>query len=325
MAARARIASLLLGGTLALVVAAAQAQTGSRITEPQPAPASRWQADVARMDDAMRARALSGDAPRARWLAAEIDRSDIENQVANLAQARNRVPNEKLYLASLAVACLERVQPRPEACDATDRLADWATRDADNGLPSLLLAERAQQRNNGTAMIAYLEEAAARPRFDDYWSRAGLFIWEEVRALPGADEAAARVELVATYALARPAYGTASLQALCRDAARFGDAARAACAAAGNALAQRGSTWSLRTAGARIAERNAPTPEAQGLARTQLADVQRRAYDCAQSGNPVATALQSSDPAARAMAVTQWETRLRREADVGEVAACAVG
>jgi len=295
------------------------------LSDPQQGAPSRWQADVVRMDDAMRTRALSVDAPRARWLAAEIDRGDIDLQVANLAQARSRMPTEKLYLASLALACLERVQPLPDACDATDRLADWATRDADNGIPSLLLAERAQQRNNGASMIAYLEEAASRPRFDDYRARGSLFIWEEVRSLPGSDEPAARVELAATWGLARPAYGTGSLQALCRDAARFGDTARGACTAAGNALAQRGSTWMLRTAGARIAERNATTPDAQTRAASQLADVQRRAYECAQLGNPVAAALQSPEGAVRAAAVAQWEARLRREADVGEVAACAAG
>jgi hypothetical protein len=308
---------------LAFVSVAAGAQTGNRIIEPQPLPASRWQADVARMDDALRARILSSDTPRSRWLAAEIDRGDIDRRVADLALARTRVPTEKLYLASLAAACLERVQPWPDACDATDRLADWATRDADNGLPSLLLAERAQQRNNGPALIAYLEEAASRPRFDDYWARGGLFIWDEVRALPGTDDAAARVELAATYALARPTYGTGSLQALCRDPARFGESAREACAAAGNALAQRGSTWVLRGAGARIAERNAATPEAQQRAAAQRADVQRRAYECAQRGDPVAAGLQSAEASVRAAAVEQWATRLRREAELGEVAGCA--
>ena len=131
-------------------------------------------------------------------------------------------------------------------------------------------------------MIAYLEEAATRPRFDDYWTRGGLFIWEEVRALPGGGDSA-KVELAATYGLARSAAATAALQNLCRDADRFGDAARAACTAAGNALAQRGATWTLRTAGARLAQRTAG-PQAQADAAAQLAKVQQRAYECAQAG-----------------------------------------
>ena len=307
--------------SVSLALAAAALLLDSPASPNPAAPASRWQSDVARLDDAIRA--LACPATAARSLARRRARSRRIETGRQSAHARPRP--DRAAVPRVARRRVSRTRAAAAGpCDATDRLADWATRDADNGLPSLLFAERAQ-RATTAGMIAYLDEAAARPRFDDYWSRAGLFIWEEVRTLPAGDEAAARVELVATYALARPAYGTASLQALCRDAARFGDAARAACAAAGNAMAQRGSTWSLRTAGARLAERNATTPEAQGRARTQLADVQRRAYDCAQLGNPVASALQSADPAARALAVTQWETRLRREADVGEVAACAAG
>jgi hypothetical protein len=304
------------------VPAAAIAQSGNRIAESNELAVSPWQAEVARMDDAMRARTLSSDAPRARWMAAEIERTDIELQVANLAQARTRMPAERLYLASLAVACLQRVQPLPEPCDATDRLADWATRDVDNGLPSLLLAERARERNNGTAMIAYLEEAAGRPRFDDYSAQAGLAIWEEVKALPGPAEPAARVELAATYALRRPAYGAASIQALCRDAVRFGDAARAACVQAGNALARRGATFNLRATGARMAQQNATAPDAQQASVAQTAAIERRAFECAQAGDPVATALHANDAAVRAQAVAQWDARVRREAQVGEVAAC---
>ena len=313
-----------LGIAFFAVPAAVIAQTGNRIAESNELAASQWQAEVVRMDDAMRARTLGSDAPRTRWMAAEIDGSDIEIQIANLAQARTRMPSERLYLASLAVACLQRVQPLPDPCDATDRLADWATRDVDNGLPSLLLAERARERNNGTAMIAYLEEAAGRPRFDDYSAQAGLAIWEEVKALPGPAEPAARVELAATYGLRRPAYGSASLQALCRDAARFGDAARAACAAAGNALASRGATFNLRATGARMAQQNATTPVAQEAAAMQAAAVKRRAFACAQAGDPVATALHATDAAVRAQAVAQWDARLRREAEVGEVAACGI-
>ena len=53
-----------------------------------------------------------------------------------------------------------------------------------------------------------------------------------------------------------------------------------------------------------------------------VSDVQRRAYECAQAGNPIAQGLESSDAAARAKAVAQWEARLAREATAGEVASC---
>ena len=62
---------------------------------------------------------------------------------------------------------------------------------------------------------------------------------------------------------------------------------------------------------------------AQVEARQLVVDVQRRAFECAEAGNPIADAFQSSDPAVRARAVAQWEARLVQNAELGEVAACA--
>ena len=273
----------------------------------------------------MRARLLVATDPRGNWLAAKLDNGDPDAQVRRFASARVARPDSKLFLATLAMACMAPLQPLPDECDAVDRLADWATRDVDNGVPMLLLANRSRQRNNATAMVAYLEEAARRPRFDDYWNQGALAIWEEVRALPGAADPAARAELAASYGAAYEPYAARVMDSLCRDAQTAADAVRAACVNAGMAAAQRGATWSLRTAGARLAERSAGAGPAQEKARQQLADVQRQSYDCAASGNAVAAALDAADPAARARAVAQWETRLAQDARDGEVAACAGG
>jgi hypothetical protein len=294
----------------------ALAQNGSRITEPAAAP-SRWQQEVDMLDQALRARALVSSDPRELWIAAQLDAVDPWQRVSALAQARARAPGEKLFLASLAMACLAPLQPLPPECDATDRLADWATRDADNGVPSLLLADRARRRNNTASMVAFLEEAATRPRFDDYESRGALIVWEAVRALPGTVDPAARAQAAAAFGAVHTSQVPAAMQTLCRDAARMADNIRAACAGAGDAAARRGSTWSLRVAGARLAER------AQAAnAQQQLADVQRRAFDCAEAGNSVAQALESADAGVRAKGVAQWEERLARESRSGEVAAC---
>jgi hypothetical protein len=299
-----------------LAVSCALAQNGSRITETT-APPSRWQDQVDALDQALRARALVSSEPRELWIAAQLDSVDPWQRVSALAQARTRMPGEKLFLASLAMACLAPLQPLPAECDATDRLADWATRDADNGVPSLLLADRARRRNNTASMLAFLEEAATRPRFDDYENRGALIVWEAVRALPGDADPAARAQEAAAFGLAHTSQVAAALQSLCRDAARVADNIRAACAAAGNAAAQRASTWSLRIAGAQLAERAQASNAGQ-----QLAEVQRRAFACAEAGNAIAQALESGDPAARANAVGQWQARLAHEAEGGEVASC---
>lgn len=299
------------------------AQTGNRITEPSNPPPSRWQADKEQLDAAMRARALTVTDPRGLWVAGQLDAGDSGARVSAYAQARTQAPAEMVYLTSLALACLEPVQPRWPECDTTDRLADWATRDVDNGVPMLLLADRARQRNNATQMAAFLDEASVRPRFDDYWARGALLLWEEVRALPVPAEPAAKAELAAAYGAAQPPYVANAIQTMCRDAAKAAENVRTACNAAGTATAQRAATWSLRTAGARLAERSADGGPPQAAALQRLAEIQRRAFECAEAGNPIALALQSADPAARSRAVGEWERRLVQDVQLGEVAACA--
>ena len=163
---------------------------GGALAGAQPAPpasdaAPRVQAQVGQLDEALRARLLTASDPRSNWMAGQLDRGDIESQVRHFAAARVADPGNRLYLATLALACLEPVQPRPPECDAIDRLADWATRDSDNGLPSLLLADRSSRRHEPDLTLAYIEQAADQPRFDDYWSAKSWTVWETVRAIPG--------------------------------------------------------------------------------------------------------------------------------------------
>jgi len=273
------------------------------------------------LDQALRSRALVASDPRGLWIAGQLDTIDPWAQVAALGQARTLAPNEKLFVASLAIACSQSLQPLPADCDATDRLADWAIRDADNGVPVLLLADRARRRNNPESMLAFLEDAATRPRFDDYHDRGVVLLWEALRALPGNAEPAARAELAASYG-ARQSFAAQQIEAMCRDAPRLSDNVRQACSAAGSAAAQRAASWPLRVAGARLAERTAVAGTAQTNAQTQLASVQRRAFDCADAITQSSQSLESADAAVRARAVTQWEARLAKQAQVGEVAAC---
>lgn len=316
-----------LGCIIAIALATAPAAqtrsdaTGSRISEPPPPPASRWQADRDALDQMLRARVAAASAPRDLWIEGVIDDADPWAQVRVLAEARTRVPAERLFLASLAQACLQPLQPLPAECDATDRLADWAIRDADNGLPTLLLADRSRQRNNVPAVIAFLEDAATRPRFDDYSNRGALLLWEAVRDVPGTVDPAARAELAASYGTGRTSYPARQIANLCRDLDKYPDDLRRACVAAGNALAQRGATWSLRSAGARLAERSSTAAQLPA-AQQQVSAVQRRAFECAEPGNAIATGLESPDVAVRTKALAQWEARLVKDAQRGEVAAC---
>ena len=123
------------GGTLTESPKGAEAQTG-------PERPSRWQAALNQLDADLRLRLLTASEPPTAWLAGELDTTDIESQVRHYTEARTAAPQERLYQASLASACLVRVRPQLAPCEAVDRLADWARRDNDNGVPSVLLAEQ---------------------------------------------------------------------------------------------------------------------------------------------------------------------------------------
>ncbi|MCC7326961.1 MAG: hypothetical protein IT521_09190 [Burkholderiales bacterium] len=309
---------------LVCIALTAQAQSGSHLADPAASAPSRWQVERDQLDSALRARALVATDARSLWVAGQLDAGDPVARADAFAQARIMAPEEKLFLASLAMACLAPVRPLPAPCDATDRLADWALRDADNGVPLLLLADRARARNNVASMGAFLEQAAKSSRFDDYRNQAALLIWDAVRALPGSAEPAAKVELAASYGVLHEPYAVGQMRSLCRDAPGLPENVRAACHAAGIAVAQRAANWSLRSAGARLAQRSAAAGAEQEAARLRLSEVQRRAYECAEMGNVIASALQSPVASVRADAVAQWEARLRQEAQFGEVAACAL-
>ena len=271
----ARLITLRAGAVLlmqAVVSATCIAQTGSHLADPAQAAPSRWAADSARVDEQIRLRGMSADNPRAHWVAAHFDLTDVASRAKHYAAARANAPQEKLYLASLAMACLEPVQPTLPECDATDRLTDWTTRDADNGFPLLLLAARASKRNDDVSTVAYLEQAATMPRIDDYWSRGFLEFWDYVMTLPIEADRAAKAEAAIGYAAAQPHPITSLFPSnVCLGASGATDSRRPACAKAGAAMAERGTTAATRSVGASIAERNAADTGAAERARTQSA------------------------------------------------------
>jgi len=313
--------ALVLSLVVAGIAGAQTAPVAAPAAEPT-APVSRWQPEVERLDQSYRDRVATATDGRSQWIAGQLDQGDPVAESARYLRARSEIPAERLFLAALANACLDPVQPRPPACDGTDRLADWATRDADNGMPSLLLAERARRRNNTAGMIAYLDEAAVRTRFDDYWTRGAVVLWEDIAASTAGADPASRAILASSYLLLRGAIGGDVWRTLCREPAGGNESVRAACYSAGTALAERGNTWALRVAGARAAERNAATPRETANATERVVQLQQRAQACAAQADTLAAAFESADAGMRARALTAWERRLQRQGADGEVAAC---
>jgi hypothetical protein len=299
----------------------AQAQAVIRLGDPAVSAASRWADDIARLDADVQQRSLVADDPRGHWIAAHFDTTDPAAQVRHYAAARTAAPREPLYVASLAIACQQPVQPTLPECAAVDRLADWATRDADNGVPLLLLASKAARRGHDDTVIGYLEQAAGKPRMDDYGARGALVFWEYVMALPGDVDRAARAQAAVAYGTMQGQVAAASAAGAC-GAAAITDARRVACAQVGRALAERATSFAARAAGAAIAERAVDPPAAAQIRARQLGDDALRAR-CAALDLDVRQATESADPALRTRAIASWEAGVRARAMQGEVAACA--
>jgi hypothetical protein len=305
----------------ALVLGHACAQAATRLADPAQARVSRWQGEIDRIDADARLALLSANDPRTHYVAGRLDRLDIGSAVAHFAAARVTAPQDPLYLATLALACLQRVQPPLPECDGVDRLADWARRDDDNGLPQLWLAERARLRNDAEATLAYVLQAAAAPRFDDYGARGALVVWEYFQAQPPGTEPAARAEAALGYAELVPwGFGDAAMHT-CAGTSVPGDALRAACAKLGATMAERGASFDARRIGAAIAVRNASDASARARAVEQDARFAAERERCAALLPPAE--LESADPAVRARGLREADASVRTLARYGEVDGCA--
>jgi hypothetical protein len=286
------------------------------------APQSRWQADLDRLDADLRLRLLTANEPRIDWLAGEIDTADVESQVRHYAAARIAAPGERLYLASLGVACLQPVRPTLAPCDAVDRLADWARRDADNGIPSVLLAGRARQRGQADTVASYVEQAAGAPRFDDYWSQHSQRWWDYLRGVDVGIDPAAKAQAAANYGSMHDLAWAQPLRVVCVEGTARPDRLRVACASLGEAMMARGASFALRRAGARVAEINAADAAARSSAQARGARILAMTARCAQVQPDFASALESPQPATRAKGVEEFATWASAQAQLGEVASC---
>lgn len=286
------------------------------------APPTRWQADLDRLDADLRLRLLTAKEPRTDWLAGEVDTADVESQVRHFTAARTAAPDQRLYLASLGVACLQPVRPSLAPCDAVDRLADWARRDDDNGVPAIFLAGRARQRGEAELAANVVAEAAAAPRFDDYWSLGAARWWDYLRPLDVGIDPAAKAKAAANYASARELAWSVPLRALCAEPGQRAEAMRNACAKLGQALMARGASFALRRAGARVSEINAADASARAAAQAGHARILQMTARCAQAQPDFLAALESPQAPVRATGVAQFGAWATAQAQNGEVGAC---
>ena len=224
-----------IGVALAAVAALAAAQQGSRLTDAPPPAASRWQAEIAQLDDAMRARLLVATDPRENWLAAKLDGGDPDAQVRRFAAARvararqQAVPRDAgdgVHGAAAAAARrVRRDRPprrlgdarrRQRRADAAARepLAPAQQRDGDGGVP----------RGSGAA-------AAVRRLLEPGCAR---HLGGGARAAGRRGSGRARRARRVVRSGVRAVRGPRGWIPLCRDAQKAADAVRAACVDAGD-------------------------------------------------------------------------------------------
>jgi hypothetical protein len=311
-----------IAAALLLHAAGASAQ-GAEARDPSAPTPSRWAADFDRIDEDVRLRLLTPSDPRANWVRASLDKTDIASQVTHYAAARVAAPQEKLYLASLAMACLQPTQPVLPECDAVDRLADWARRDEDNGVPTILLADRARRRGERDKMLEDLAEAADKPRFDEYWSQGALTLWDYFRDARLDYDPAARAFAALEYATELPVTWPTAMQGVCANPREKGnEPLRAACARLGDALAKRAASWTGRLVGVTIAYRNAANAEGQSRAEASRGVANRLRARCDDLRRLRADGLESADAAQRARDLATSDAWIRAQAREGEVGAC---
>ena len=277
-------------------------------------------------DGAARRRSALAPADRERaaddWLAGEIDAADVESQVRHYAAARTAAPRSgSTSRHSPSPACV-RVRPQLAPCDAVDRLADWASRDTDNGVPSVLLADRARQRGQADLAASYVEQAAAARAVRRLLVAACAALVGLPAPVDDRRRSGGQGEGGGELAAQRDLPWATSLRAVCAEPGERSDRMHAACARLGEAMMTRGATFALRRAGARIAEINAAEPPRARRRRRATRAFSRRAR-AARRRSPISrrrssrrrrrharAASRSSAPGrARRRATAKWRVR----------------
>ncbi len=288
------------------------------------APPSRWQAQVDSLDEAFRARMLTADDPRSNWIAGQLDRGDIASQVRHFAAARVAAPDNKLYLATLATACMEPVQPRLPECESVDRLGRLG--DARRG-QRLALAVAGRPR-----------AAAPQSGFDARLPAAGGGAAAFRRVLGGgvAGNLGGRARDAGGRRTSRQARtrrhvrdGTLARVAERRACHLHGDRRTHCC---GESRLRRTRRSDARTrldldvaadrrpdGAGQCRDRRRPGPLPTRSWRSFASRSRRAAVPPAS----ILDGLEAADAATRAKAVAEWDRWLRREAAVGEARACA--
>lgn len=310
----------------ALAFLAAMA-AGSAFAQPSglaegPRPPSLPEAAFERIDQSLRDRAATLDTADAHFVRGLQATMDPGARIAGFGEAYRRKPAEFLFLASLADACMVRAIPAWPECAELDPVSRWASRDADNAMPRVLLAERARQRSDLPGMREQLVYAAELRRFDSYRMRGGAAVWRVLADLPSVANEPESPFAAAAIGAARSEVATVEAAIVCK---RDGDGGTPelgdACRRLARTIADRADTWEARQVGLAILWSWTDDPAARERLAGERGKVEAASLECSRARLALIEAL-NRDAASRAAARAIEAAAIEDAARQDEPAAC---
>jgi hypothetical protein len=219
-----------------------------------PRPPSLPEAAFEKIDQSLRERVANADSAEAHFVRGLQATMDPGARVAGYAEAWRQQPSNLLFLSSFADACMVRAIPAWPECASADPISRWASRDADNAVPRVLLAERARQRGDLPGMREQLAYAAELKRFDSYRPRGAQAVWRLIAGIPAIAAEPEAPFAATTIGALRSDVATVEFATVCRpDAAGVVPEVGEHCRRLARTMADRADTYEARMVGLAIA------------------------------------------------------------------------
>jgi len=288
-----------------------------------PRPPSLPEAAFEKIDQSLRERVANADSAEAHFVRGLQATMDPGARVAGYAEAWRRQPSNLLFLSSFADACMVRAIPAWPECASADPISRWASRDADNAVPRVLLAERARQRGDLPGMREQLAYASELKRFDSYRPRGGPAVY---RVLTGVPTVAGEPETpFAASALGAMRADVATTEAsfLCQNGSPgVGPEVADACRRLARSMAERADTYAGRLVGLALAWSWAASDDERRRLAGERDRVTATGLECNNAKLAMIEGL-NRDAGSRAAARRAEIVALEEAAALDEPAACA--
>ena len=276
-----------------------------------------------RIDRALRERvatAADADALFVRGLQATMDPGA---RIADYAAAWRLRPADMLLLSSLADACMLRAVPTWADCASLDPASRFASRDPDNAVAWVLLAERAKQRGDAPGMREQLAHAAGRLRFDSYRERGGAVVWRVLTAVSAVARDPETPFAAAALGSLRADVAANEAATMCqRGAPGVGEEVEGSCRRLARTMAERADTWSARLVGLAIAWSWASDAAEQGRVAAERDRVSASSLECNGAKLALIEGL-NRDAGSREAARRIQASAIEDATTLGEPAVCA--